>query len=227
MATYSEMRSRIADELANDGAVTTDQIKYAIQDTIKLYERREWWFNQNISSFGSYSSTFNTVANQEYYTATDWSPLTDAVQIDAMTITYNGVISPVMPVNFESIDEEQTGYAVSVPRVYAYFNQAIRFYPIPNGAYPITVSYAMRYAALVNDTDANPWTTEAEELIRQGAKRRIALNYFHAEDVAQRCAVLEKEALDALLAENRRRMPNTTLRSPAITYQKRFNIITG
>jgi len=220
MSDYITLRTRIADELANDGAVTDAQIAYAIQDTIKIYERRPWWFNNN-------STTFSTVANQEYYTSVEFSDLTNTVAIIAMTITYSSVKQAVVPIDFQSIDSAQNGYVVSVPRLYAYFDQSIRFFPIPSDAYTITVSYITRLTALSADADTNAWTNEAEELIRQGAKRRIAMNYFHAEDVAARCATMEQEAYSALLAEDRRRHPNTELRGPGILDRKRFNIIAG
>ena len=214
------MRSRIADELVNDGDITTAQINYAIQDAIKYYERREWWFN-------TASGSFTTVANQEYYTSSDWSVLDNQVQIDAMTITYNGVISPMKGIDFEEINDTQNGYIIAVPRNFAYYKQSLRFFPIPNGAYPVTVLYSKRLTTLSADGDTNAWTNEAEELIRQSAKRRIALNYLQADDLATRFATLEREAFSELLAENRRRLPNTVLRSPAMMGTKRFNFITG
>lgn len=220
MATYLDMRTRIADELANDGDITSDQINYAIQDAIKQYERREWWFTSAID-------TFTTVQNQEYYTATDWSALTNAVQIDGMTVTYNGIQTALAAVDYETINELQTNYAIALPRNFAYYKQAIRLYPIPSGAYTMTVSYGKRLATLSNDSDTNAWTTEAEELIRQSAKRRIALNYLSSEEVAARFAGMEREAFLDLLSENRRRQPNTELRTQIQLTPKRFNIISG
>ena len=220
MPTYAEMRARIADELANDGDITTAQINYAIQDAIKLYERREWWFNTAVG-------TFTTVANQEAYTSTDWSVLDTQVQIDAMTVTYNNVLSPVVPIDYAELDSIQNGYIVAVPTNFAYYRQSLWLYPIPNGAYTITVSYSKRLTTLSADSDTNAWTTEAEELIRQSAKRRIALNYLQADDLAARFATMEREAYAALLAENRMRLPNTTLRTEAMLQSTRFNIITG
>lgn len=221
MSDYVTLRTRIADELANDGAVTDAQIAYAVQDAIKMYERRMWWWNQN------YTSAFTTVANQEFYTSSDWAALSNTIQIDSMTVTYDSVKSPLRAVDALSIDDEQDGSVVGVPTVFAYYTQSIRFYAIPDDAYAITVSYVNKLTALSADADTNAWTTEAEELIRHAAKRKIAMNYMHAPDVADRVAPLEKEAFDALMAENRRRQPNTILRSPAMLDRKRFNIITG
>jgi len=220
LTDFITLRTRIIDELANDGALTTAQVNYAIHDAIKHYERRNWWWNQK-------TGTLTTVASQEYYSSTDLADIPDIVQIVAAAITYNGIISPLRALDYLTIDDAQDGITETVPTNFAVFKENIRLFPIPDGAYPITLSYVYRLTALADDTDSNAWTTDAEELIRQSAKRRIALNYFHVEDVAARCGVMEQEAFDALMAENRRRSPNTLLRAPAMLGGAQFNIITG
>lgn len=220
MPTYADMRARIADELANDGDISTAQINYAIQDAIKFYERREWWFNSSIG-------TFTTVGSKEYYTSSDWSELSTQIQIDTMTVTYNGVKFPMKAIDYETIDNIQTGSIVSIPRNFAYYNQSLRLYPIPLDIYTITVGYAKRLTALSADADNNAWTNDAEELIRQSAKRRIAVNYLSASDLAAQFAGQEREAYSALLQENRSRQPSTVLRAPQMNNRARFNIISG
>ena len=219
MTDYSTMRTRIADELANDGDITSAQINYAIQDTIKQYERRPWWFNQK-------TATFSTVDGQEYYSSSDLSDIPDIVQIIAATVT-NNLKGPLKPVDYLTIDDEQDGSVEGEPRVFAYFKENIRLYPIPDAVYTITLSYIYRLTALSADGDSNAWTTDAEELIRSGAKRRIALNYLESETVAARFAVMEREAFTEMLAENRRRWPNTVLRPPAMLPPNTFNINRG
>jgi hypothetical protein len=220
MTTYATMRTRIADELANDGDITTAQINYAIQDTIKQYERRPWWWNQK-------TATFSTVDGQEYYSSSDLADIPDIVQIIAATITVSGLKAPLKALDYVSIDDEQDGSVEGEPRVFAYFKENIRLYPIPNSAYTVTLSYIYRLTALSADADTNAWTTDAEELIRQGAKRRIALNYLESEEVAARFAVMEREAFAELQAENRRRWPNTILRIPAMLPPNDFNMTRG
>jgi hypothetical protein len=219
MTDYATMRTRIADELANDGDITSAQINYAIQDTIKQYERRPWWFNQK-------TATFSTVDGQEYYSSSDLSDIPDIVQIIAATVT-NNLKGPLKAVDYLTIDDEQDGSVEGEPRVFAYFKENIRLYPIPDAVYTITLSYIYRLTALSADGDSNAWTTDAEELIRSGAKRRIALNYLESEVVAARFAVMEREAFTEMLAENRRRWPNTVLRPPAMLPPNTFNINRG
>lgn len=220
MTDYSTMRSRIADEMVNDGDITTAQINYAILDTIKQYERRPWWWNQK-------TATLSTVASQEYYSSSDLADIPDIVQIVAATVTNSGSKVPMRPVDYNTIDDEQDGSVEGEPRVFAVFKENIRFYPIPDAVYTVTLSYIYRLTALSADGDSNAWTTDAEELIRQGAKRRIALNYLQADDLATRFAVMEREAFTELMAENRRRWPNTVLRVPAMLVPRGFDITRG
>jgi hypothetical protein len=220
MSDYSTMRTRIADELANDGDITTAQINYAIQDTIKQYERRPWWFNQK-------TATFPTIASQEYYGSSDLADIPNIVQIIAATVTVSNLKAPLKALDYVSIDDEQDGSVTGEPRVFASFKNEIRLFPIPNDAYTITLSYIYRLTALSADADTNAWMVEAEELIRSGAKRRIALNYLESEEVAARFAVMEREAFTELQAENRRRWPNTILRIPAMLPPSDFNMTRG
>jgi len=130
-------------------------------------------------------------------------------------------------VDNSEIDAMQTGAVIALPRTYTRIAQKIRLFPIPDATYTIEMAFTYKLDALINDTDENSWTDDAEELIRQSAKRRIALNYLQADDLAQRFASLESEAYTAMLAENRRRRPNTILRTEAMLAPTRFNIISG
>jgi hypothetical protein len=70
----------------------------------------------------------------------------------------------------------------------------------------------MPFSTLINDGDTNAWVDECEELIRNGAKRRIALEILQADDLAARFATLEREIYDRLRRENRLRQPQQQLR---------------
>lgn len=214
------MRARIADELANDGDITAAQINYAINDSIKLYERRDWWFNTS-------QVTFVTSSGGEYYVSSPTSTFENMVDVLSMVMTNNGVKTPMYAVDNSDIDASQSGSVTGVPRNYGRIAQKIRLFPIPDAAYTIELAYTYKLDALVSDSDENAWMDEAEELIRQSAKRRIALNYLQADDLAARFATMEREAYAALLAEDRRRHPNTLLRTEAMLRSSRFNIITG
>src|SRR5690242_5976513 len=122
--TYLDMQTRIGDEVQDSTGIPSN-IKNAIQDAIKLYRGTRFYWNQK-------TITFSTVANQEYYSTSDNSDIPNLVEIDAAVISNNGVKSELVPVAFEEIDVSQSGQAISIPRNYAYFNQQIRLYPIPD-----------------------------------------------------------------------------------------------
>jgi len=219
VSDYGSMQARIADDFVNE-SITTAQIKNAIQSAIAFYQRRRFYFNETMT-------TFSTVGGQEYYTSTDLPDLPNIVQIVTLQGNLNGVLIPLRAVDFKQINYDQYGTFQGFPRAFAVYQEQIRLFPIPDQAYAMTIAYVDKFNVLSADTDTNAWMTEAEELIRQSAKRRLALDILHADDLAQRCGILEKEALDDLNAETRRRYPNTTLQVPGMTRQSRFNINIG
>jgi hypothetical protein len=221
MTTYATMRTRIADNLIDTGGLTTSQINEAIQSAIKHYERKTFYFNQKVDG------TFPTVAAQEYYTSADFADIPNIVKVRSANVTINGSKSPLKPFDFQVIDDEQDGSVTGDPYAYASFAQKIRLYPIPNGAFTVKMSYVYKLAALSADGDTNAWMTDAEEMIRQAAKKRIAIDILHDDELAGRCTVLEVEAYDELMAETARRLPNTELKIPAMLGQSSFDIQRG
>lgn len=224
MTSYVEMKTRIADELLDSGALTTAQISAAILSAIRNYQRKPFYFNQKKAS------TFSTVADQEYYTSTELSDIPNIVQMEGAKVTVNSYKRTLRPLDFETIEDGQDGTITGAPSAYCAFNQKIRLYPIPDAVYTVTLAYVYRLTALSADGDTNAWVDEvdAEELIRQSAKRILALDILHDDELAVRCYNREAEVLADLLAETRRRLPNTTLTIPAMpSMRDSFNINTG
>lgn len=220
MTDFVTMQTRIADELLDNGALSTAQIKAAIQSAIKHYERKPFYFNQKKAS------TFSTVASQEYYGTAANADIPYIVEMKSFVIgTYN---SKVKSVDFSDIDMAQSGSVTGLPTAYGYYEQKIRLFPIPDAVYTATLAYIYRLTALSADGDTNAWMTDAEELIRQSAKRILALDILHADDIAMRCYNREREVLDELQAENRRRNPVQELQVPPMpSMRDGFNINTG
>lgn len=219
MTTYAIMQARIADDFINE-SITTAQIKNAIQTAISNYENTPLYFNQKIA-------TFSTVAAQEYYGSTDLADIPNIVKIRSAEVTISGNRRPLTPVDYNQIDDNQNGAVTGAPYWYAPFAQQLRFYPLPDAAYPVKLSYIYKFAALVADADTNAWMTDGEELVRQCAKRRLALDILHSNDMAARCRSLEDEAFDGLRQETRQRLPNTTLKMPAMMQQSAYDIYRG
>jgi hypothetical protein len=215
---YAQLQARIADEVMRSDL--TSQIAYAIADAIRHYERRRFYFNQKVASFA-------TVAGQEYYGASDLADIPSLVAIDDMKILIDTATYALTPMDFGTMDGLQTGAVKADPLSYAYYAQQIRLYPMPSGVRTITMAYVCRLSTLSSGSDANAWTTDAETLIRQRAKRMLNLDVVKDDAEAARAGQLEAEALAELLAETRRRISDGVLRTDLPQRRQRFNIVAG
>lgn len=223
MSTYLDMITDIQDEYVGE-SITVAQIKKAIQRAISFYENTPFYFNQKTET----GASFPTVSGQEYYSSTDLADIPNIVKIYSANVTVSGNKQPLNPVDFNEIDEQQTGNVTGVPYVYAGFQQKLRLYPIPNAIYTVKLSYIYKFATLSADADTNAWMNDGEELIRESAKKRLALNVFYSDSAAKRAAGLEKDAFDGLRQETKQRLPNMQLRMPAMPISRSsFDITRG
>ena len=207
MTTYVTMKSRIADELANDGEITTAQISAAILTAIKHYERREWWFNQKVG-------IFSTVAAQELYTSSDLTDIPDIVLIQSMLIGSSSTTKkPLANLDNKNIEDLQDGSVTGEPVYYSRYADKIRLYPIPSAVYTVMASYIYKLTTLSADGDTNAWVDECEELIRQAAKRVLSVDVLMADDMAARFATIEKIVYDRIRKEDKERRPQQFLRT--------------
>ncbi len=201
MTTYATMQTRIADEFVNE-SITTAQIQNAIQSAIKHYQREAFWFNQKVGSF-------STVADQEWYSSSDYADIPYMLRVDSMRVGPTTSKTPIKEVPNSSIEDTQDGSVTGEPQYWSRYQDKIRFLPIPNAVYTITASYIYRLTALSAGTDTNAWVDECEEMIRQSAKRILSTDILHADDMAQRYAELERVAYERIRTENRQRHAQT------------------
>lgn len=215
MTTYATLRSRIEDEIY-DATITTS-VNSAILSSIAFYERKRFWFNQK-------TGTFTTIANQEYYDDSDNTDISGLLEVKSMVAALDSSKSPIHSIAFESLDAMQDGLVSGWPSYFAYFNEQIRLYPMPDDAYTVTMAYHYRFPTLSADADTNPWTTDAEELIRTRAKRTLALHKLWDVEMYARLQPAEKELFDALQAETTRRRSVNRLATDYPSAGSRFNI---
>jgi hypothetical protein len=209
---YSALQSRIADELARTDL--TSQIALEILTAIKHYEQQRFWFDEARATASTVASTANLAVP------------TDLIAIDTLTITYNGHPYELTERSWDwyrSIGGGDSSITTAVPTDFAYYNNELWFYPVPDNAYALTIAYLKQLTALSSGTDSNAWTVNGEEMIRARAKAGVRCNYLYDPEAVQErqmfaargepylCA-LEKIAHQALVGQSNVRLSTGRLK---------------
>ncbi len=205
MSTYGTMQARIADDLSGRTDLTT-QIQEAIQTAIKFYERRRFYFNEA-------TTTFSTVASQEYYGSSDNADIPNIIEIDTLKILVNGSTYLLTARDFQFIDDiSNSTSSLGDPTDFCYYKQNIRLFPIPSAVRTITMAYVKRLTTLSASGDTNAWMTDGEELIRMRAKRLLFLNVIRSPEESATYAEFEAQALGVIEGETAKRISPGRLR---------------
>jgi hypothetical protein len=185
---YGQMQQQIAFEVGqrtdllsvpSGFGTALSPIQQAIQNAIAKWERKRFYFNE-LNAINA----FNTVAGQEYYTSNDYVNIGTIAHIDKIWALVSNNRYFFEPRTMQYLDEVSVNPNVAAPSVgadYAYFAETLRFYPIPDGSYPISIQGTKRFNPLVQTTDTNVWTQDAEALIRTEAKLDLYLNVIKDE----------------------------------------------
>lgn len=184
MSTLAQMRSRISDKLLRSDL--NSQIDESINAAIEFYEAYRFWFSEK-------TSTFTTVAGQKSYGSADSVP-TDIREIDLVRVTVSGTYYYPTRKTYQYIEEIDTTGFRGYPDFYAYYQEKFYFYPIPNAAWTVTVSYQQSYTELSADADTNDFTTYARKLIECHALALINSEILN--DVQQASIYQQKVAIE-------------------------------
>ncbi len=221
MTTFAIMRDRIEDEIARTNLTT--QVGRAINTAIKKYERRPFYFNQESTL------VLQTVGGQEYYGAADLADIPDLFRIISMRVLISDVYQRVDERPFYEVDlaNTPTGYT-GPPRYFTYFERQLRFSPIPDSTYTVNIAAYIRLtpSPLADDGDTNAWVTDAEELIRNAAKRDLYANVIKNHKQAGISKLEETDVFNDLRRETARKISTGTLTTD-VPRRGRFNITSG
>lgn len=164
MSTLLQLKTNIASELHRSDLGT--QIANAITKAIDHYSKERWWFLEG-------RGTSTTVSGQAFYAIP-----TDLQNFDSLLVTISGSKSPLTRKSYNEIDAIDTGASnTGQPSIWAYYADQIRYYPVPNNSYTMTLSYHKKLATLT-DSDSNSWTTDAENLIQYRATWDVLNHYL-------------------------------------------------
>lgn len=178
MTILSVMKARIADDLARPDL--TNQIADAINDAIAHYQSTRFFFNE------TRTSTFSTVPAQFLYTATDSPDIPNMFEFDDVQISVTGNVYS-LDRDDATVLEDMIGSTGSSgdPLSWAWADQGMLLYPIPNAIRTIRLIGGIKKAAPTDDTAGNVWMTEAFELIRCRAKLLLAAHVIRDQALAQ------------------------------------------
>ena len=190
-STYGELQARIADELGDrqdllaplsDSSLTTSPIKNAIASAIAKWEREPFYFTEVYAQ-----NLFNTVTGQEIYDSSAAQMIATSPNIIKLHILVNSQRYPMQVRTWQYIEDTSVNpHTTGWPFDYAYMAEQLRFYPVPNGNYPITISGLQRLLPLTADADSNGWTQDGYDLIRSEAKLILAEETLMDDELAGR-----------------------------------------
>jgi len=210
MSTYGTMIDRIAAELERSdlgSSASPGVIGTHINDAIRLYKARNWWFLQEPTGA---AKTNTTTASDSYV-----SLVSGIIQIDTLQVTIAGQLQRLTPVThseMESLHEGTT--SEGQPWNWTQYGARVRLYPTPDDMYTLTWTGLFEDATtLDSDADTNDWMTTGELLIRHTARMTVCRDYLHDLEAAQACAPAIIDAIAALDREHMRRQPTRTIKA--------------
>jgi hypothetical protein len=192
MATYGDMKTRIASEMHREDIST--QIAEAILSAVEFYSASRFAGNEA-------RGTITTIAGTKFYGTDTASPGTlpsDIAEIDQISLTVSGRTYALDRQPHSLIESIDSVSLQATPRDWAWYAGQLRLYPTPNDAYTVTLSYQQILTALSADNDSNFWTNDAEQLIRCRAKRMLCMHVTGDQETANAMFVAEREALSQL-----------------------------
>lgn len=178
--TYQQLQQTIAMELGDKTQLLPSAtgiwspIKNSIQSAIAKWEREPFYFNEVYTA-----SFFSTVNAQEFYTSSDAAAIATTVNIHRLHVTISGARYSLIQRDWDFLEDRAVSATADKPTDFAYFAQRIRLYPIPDGAYVVSLSGNGRLTALSGEADTNGWTQDAFDLIKAEAKLILASEYLH------------------------------------------------
>lgn len=200
-SNYLTMQKQIADELGNklslltplaDSGLALSPIQNAIQSAIAKWEREPFYFNRfRIDTpLTPVLGAPTTSPGQEFLGATTapvaWPDMPTFAYIQKLWVLISSNRYTLNPRTPQYLDDISVNPAVvSQPVDYAYDTEQLRFYPIPDGTYPIGIWAIQRFAALEADADSNAWTNEAFDLIKSEAKLILGRDVLHDQELEQ------------------------------------------
>jgi len=190
--TLGDLLARIADDLARSDLSV--QIGNAVTDAVTFFMSDRFYWNEigaiqaSTPVNGVSQQVIHTVKGQYLYTKADLAAIPDLFRIDDIFVTIDQ--SRAIPMSREDFDLLleliSTVVTQGYPFSYAWGNQGLLFYPIPNNVYPVSILGGIKLAAPTDPADSgNVWISEAFGLLRAYAKGLLYTHTIRDPETAQ------------------------------------------
>lgn len=189
MATFEEMKNRIADDLNRTDL--TSQIGLAINRAIGHYKTYPFWFTEAVQSFTINSSNYQ-------YDSTNSNFPSLFGRIHLITVTSGGDTYEVPAVDMKYFQNLNINDSTGEPQVYSLYQDKAWLYPFPDRSMTGKVYYSKTYASLSASSDTNDFTVYANDLIEARASWWVNSRILKDINSAQMDKVAEQEALENL-----------------------------
>ncbi len=208
MSTLADMRAMIAAEMNRDDLATdlADVLQKHIERACEYYSDTKFWFN-------SILTTATTTTNVATVAIPATVRIVERVTLPDYDMELRERTASLLPETMSP----------SIPSHYAYYNDNLRFYPTPDGAYTLNIYGVAQIDAPTLDADTSVWTNEAEALISAHVRMTLYRGVFFDGEATTMTMGEVGEQLARLKRETARRLsaPLMTARSA-----NRYNILT-
>lgn len=190
MSTYLDLQNRIIRRLKSRSDLLAD-VKAEIQSRISYYQGESF-----VAAEGE-DTSITTLNGVSIY------PLPASIlQVTGAWVLYAGALwSPLEPKPIEWINtvDDVIPAILSIPDTYSIFDNQLRLYPTPFGAWTIKLDGLMTIPTLVNDSDSNFWTNDGEALIRYAVIEELASQLIGMSELAAQSAMLKEKEYENLI----------------------------
>jgi hypothetical protein len=215
----AQMKTRITSELGGRSDLA-DQIAYAINDAIKVYQKERFRFNESVPSS---PITFPTVAGQANYGTVANANIGTLFDIDYVIVQQGNELYTLQPDDAARLRVyNQVNTMSGTPMWYAYEGNELILSPVPSEVLTVTLGLFRRVAAPASDDEAsNPWMVDAERLIRARAKFEIATHVTRNLTLAQQMSPEPPERNGGIVGAAYREWKSLKGEANRVTSQKR------
>lgn len=159
MATFGDIQTAVSKRLLdpNNQAVSSSDVSSAINDAIRYWKFRRFWFNE----------VFDSVTLTEQYAVIPETGdiLVPSLLDDGFVIEYSNLRYPLRKILQQQYDELYQSNGYGLPFSYARVGEEFVVYPLPDRAYTLKRHFLKEYAPLVIPADTNDFTDYADRLI--------------------------------------------------------------